>query len=145
MGMTKADWEDMLALKEAERDGALSQDPRRWAALSVEVWNLRARYNEKFPAKISAQPKPPRAAEADIREWLCERKRSHNPATLYPGEDDDWKTAEAELGRRIPRDTFRKLRADVLPSEWRRVGRPRSAASTQSPLPKKTRGRYSPK
>jgi hypothetical protein len=146
--MTRADLEEKIALKEIERNAALVSDTdlstcqRRYVALSVELWGLQALYAEKFPTKESAQAKPLLAAEADVRAWLLDHKNRHDPTLPYPGEEADRRAAEAALGRVVPRGRFRKLRQDIIPADWRREGRRRTA--TASP-PGRPRGRYSTK
>jgi hypothetical protein len=111
--VTRSEWEELLARKEAEKAAVLPYDIPRWAGLEVELISLRAQFNKRFPRKPSPAPAPPSIGEGAIRKWLSARVASW-AAKPYPGEKVDRAAAETALGGRISRDLFRKIRREVL-------------------------------
>ena len=148
--MNKEEWEDLIALTQAERSAAWSRlDIREWTALGSKLADLKARFRERFPddgaepGRPEALPPLRRDVEGETRKWLEQSVASHDPATPYPAEEANWKAAETALSIDIQRDMFRRLRDDIVPKKWlRRVGRPRTAASTQDAPNGSPRGPY---
>ena len=143
--MNKAEWEDLIALTQAERSAAWSRifasDPekrgeaiREWSALGNKIADLKASFRKRFPDD-GAEPGPPpprEIAEEKVRKWLLDRRQQHDPKKPYPSREADQRAAEAELGGKIARDIFRRLRKEIIgPELLPKRGRHRAATSTQ--------------
>ena len=76
-------------------------------------------------------PPPRKVAKEGVRKWLLDRRQRHDPKTPYPSREADQKAAEEELGGKIDRDIFRRLRKESL---GLRAGRPGANSTERGPF-----------
>jgi hypothetical protein len=125
MTMTRAEWEDKLALKRAEMSAAwFARNIREWSALDAELHDLVAYFEKRFPAEsndvrgTTEHPKP--LSKPELEKWFNDRIKLGQAKT---SEREDIAAFKAQFGgHKYNRPWFREIRRRVVPKDWLKPG-----------------------